>query len=85
MTGLVEVTTYSGRLRHLTHPEWLHQREYGRMSRGTGICNSAVYVEVYDQVAFDAARARYNAAFQQVLISSLPLCKRCEKKSGGAA
>jgi len=88
MNELVEVTTYSARLRHLAPASWLSRREpgeVGSIGRGTGVCNGAGYNEIYDQAALDAVKAKYVPDYQQVLISSLPLCKRCEKKSSGEA
>lgn len=83
MSALVEVTTSTGRLRHLARVENLRQSERGRI--GSALCDNQIFTDVYDQVAFDADRMRWNAAYKQKPISSLPTCKRCAKKSGGAA
>lgn len=80
MTDLIDVTTHSGRLRHLAHPGNLEQREYGR--KGHALCDSQIFTDVYDQAAFDEYRMRWNPAYKQVLITSLPYCKRCAKKAG---
>lgn len=83
MSNLVEVTTSTGRLRHLAREENLRQAERGRI--GSALCDSQIFTDIYDQVAFDAYRMRWNAAYKQTPISSLPTCKRCAKKSGGAS
>lgn len=80
MTDLVSVTTYSVRLRHLAE---VRDPARGRSGRGISICNGAVYVEMYDQAALDAVKAKYIRDYEQIPVSSLPLCRRCEKKAGG--
>lgn len=79
MTKLVSVTTSSGRLKHFAREEAMHEAERGRM--GSALCDSQIFTDVYDQVAFDAYRMRWNPAYKQVLITDLPTCKRCAKKS----
>lgn len=82
MSTFVSVTTYSVRLQHLAKA---HYPDRGRSGRGISICNGAVYVEMYDQAALDAVKAKHIRDYKQIPISSLPMCKRCAKKSGGAA
>jgi len=82
MSDFVAITTYSGRMRHVGPASWLNHAEFGRVGRGAAACGTAVDAEYYDQVAFNAARARWNPDYVEVLISSLPLCRRCAVKKG---
>jgi hypothetical protein len=83
MSGVEEVTTYSAFKRHLAWPK-RGVAAAGRVGRGLALCGTASDTEYYDQAALDAVRAKYNAAYEQIRISSLPLCARCAVWTGGA-
>ena len=85
MSSLVEVTTYSAFKRHLAWPKRSGNAEGGRVGRGLALCGTASDSEYYDQVALDAVRAKHNAAYEQIPISSLPTCARCTVWAGGAS
>jgi hypothetical protein len=83
MSALVEVTTHTGRLRHLAREEDLSAR-FGPGRDGRSLCQNSIQTTVYDQEAFDAERQKWSSTYTSKSISVLPPCKKCAK-SGGAA
>ena len=78
MSALVEVTSHTGRLRHLARDEELHGW-HGQGRYGKALCHNTIQTTVYDQQAFDWERQKWNAAYVSKPISALPLCKKCGK------
>lgn len=87
MSRLENVTTYSGRKRHLAWRTSASDQPEGRVGRGIALCGGGggCNSEYYDQAALDAVKRKHVAGYQQVVISSLPLCARCAAFGGGAA
>lgn len=83
MSNLVEVTTYSAFKRHLAWKRKVNS-DSGRIRRGIALCGTARDSEYYDQTALDAVKRKYIAGYQQIVISSLPLCARCAQFGGAA-
>lgn len=86
MSRLENVTTYSVRKRHLAWRTSASDQPEGRVGRGLALCGggSGCNSEYYDQTALDAVKRKYIAGYQQIAISSLPLCARCASFGGAA-
>ena len=72
MTVLIEAANYYQTRRHYT----TEMRPYHRRGmKGASLCSGAIRTDVYDQAYHD------DRGFTPVPISSLPLCKLCERKA----
>jgi hypothetical protein len=86
MSRLENVTTYSAFKRHLAWRTSASDQPTGRVGRGLALCGGGggCNSEFYDQTALDAVKRKYIPGYQQIAISSLPLCARCALFGGAA-